>query len=158
MWRLRSLNFLFKTFLDVCLRWKGYLSRMATGKNRPTEKTVFTQFCCLHTHIIHETGPGSSVGRVSASETGGRRFKPWPGHTKVFKNGTSCSSFGTQDLRGRARTGQPSVRIMWLGVVCQLSGVGHDISMRRHYKSERWAPCRNQTPSWYDWQIVENDV
>ena len=30
--------------------------------------------------------------------------------------------------------------------------------MRQHYKSEHWAPCRNQTPSWYDWKIVESDV
>ena len=70
---------------------------MATGKSRPTGKTVSTQSCCLHTHIIHETGRGMSVGRVSASETGGCRFKTQPGHSKVFKNGTSCSSFGTQD-------------------------------------------------------------
>ena len=30
--------------------------------------------------------------------------------------------------------------------------------MRKHYKSEHWAPCRNQTPSWYDWKIVESTV
>ena len=76
-----------------------------------------------------------------------------PGHTKVFKNGTSCSSIGTQDLQGRARTGRPTVRIMWLGVV-----LCHDTSVRQHYKNEHWAPCRNQTPSWYDWKIVESDV
>ena len=26
------------------------------------------------------------------------------------------------------------------------------------FKSEHWAPCRNQTPSWYDWKIVESNV
>ena len=30
--------------------------------------------------------------------------------------------------------------------------------MRQHYKCEHWAPCRNHTPSWYDWKIVESDV
>ena len=30
--------------------------------------------------------------------------------------------------------------------------------LRQHYKSERWASCRNQTPSWFDWKIVESDV
>ena len=30
--------------------------------------------------------------------------------------------------------------------------------MSQHNKSEHWAPCRNQTPSWYDWKIVESDV
>ena len=32
------------------------------------------------------------------------------------------------------------------------------LSLVRVYKSERWASCRNQTPSWYDWKIVERDV
>ena len=44
---------------------------------------------------------------------------------------------------------------MWLGVV---SCLGHDTSVSQHNKSEHWAPCRNQIPSWYDWKIVESDV
>ena len=36
--------------------------------------------------------------------------------------------------------------------------LGHDTSVRQHYKCEHWASCRNQTPSWYDWKIVESDV
>ena len=40
--------------------------------------------------------------------TGGHGFDPGARHTKVIKNGTSFSS----DLWGRARTSQPSVRIM----------------------------------------------
>ena len=43
---------------------------------------------------------------------------------------------------------------MWYYVKC----LGHDTSVRQHYKSEHWAPCHNQTPSWYDWKIVESDV
>ena len=42
------------------------------------------------------TGPDSSVGRVSAPGTGSPGFDPGPRHTKVVKNGTSCSSLGTQ--------------------------------------------------------------
>ena len=58
------------------------------------------------------------------------------------------------DLRSKARTGRPSVRIMWFHIKC----LGHDTSVRQHYRSEHWAPCRNQTQSWYDWKIVESDV
>ena len=36
--------------------------------------------------------------------------------------------------------------------------LGHDISVRQHSKSEHWAPCHIQTPSQYDWKIVESDV
>ena len=36
--------------------------------------------------------------------------------------------------------------------------LGHDTSVRQHYKSEHWAACHNQTPSWYDWKFVESDV
>ena len=55
--------------------------------------------------------------------TGGHRFEPGPRHTKVVNKGTSCSSLSTQDSQGKARTGRPSVRIMWLGVVSsQVSG------------------------------------
>ena len=43
---------------------------------------------------------------------------------------------------------------MWYHVKC----LGHDTSVRQHYKTEHWAPCLNQTPSWYDWKIVESDV
>ena len=45
---------------------------------------------------IMYTSPGSSVCRVSALGTGGRRFDPKLPHTKVIKNGTSCSALGTQ--------------------------------------------------------------
>ena len=30
--------------------------------------------------------------------------------------------------------------------------------MTQPNKCEHWAPCRNQTPSWYNWKIVESDV
>ena len=36
--------------------------------------------------------------------------------------------------------------------------MGHDTSVRQHYIIEYWAPYLNQTPSWYDWKVVESDV
>ena len=42
------------------------------------------------------TGPGSSIGRVSAPGTGGHGFDPRPRHTEVVKNRTSCSLLVTQ--------------------------------------------------------------
>ena len=36
--------------------------------------------------------------------------------------------------------------------------LGPDISVRQHSKSEHWAPCHSQTPSRYDWKIVESNV
>ena len=48
---------------------------------------------------------------VCPLRTGGHRFDPGLGHTKVIKNGTSCPAWHS-GLWGRARTGRPSVRIM----------------------------------------------
>ena len=42
------------------------------------------------------TGPGSSVGRVGSREREVMGLIPGLRHTKVIKNGTSCSSLGTQ--------------------------------------------------------------
>ena len=41
------------------------------------------------------TSPDSSVGSVSAWGMEGQGFDPRLRHTKVVKNGTSCSSLGT---------------------------------------------------------------
>ena len=103
----------------------------------------------------HLTGLGSSVG--TALLWGGCEFEPRPGHTKVFKNGTSCTSLGALAYK------------VELGLVNPVSGkcdlveyhvrcLGHDTSVRQHYKSEHWAPCLNQTSSWYDWKNVESDI
>ena len=43
-------------------------------------------------------------------------------------------------------------------VLYHVKCLGHDTSVRQHCKSGHWAPCRNQTLSWYDWKIVESDV
>ena len=40
------------------------------------------------------------------------------------------------DLRDGARTGQPSARIMWLGVV-SYHVLGHDTSVRQHYADHK---------------------
>ena len=89
--------------------------------------------------------------------TGGHGLDPGLRLTKVVKNGTSCSSFGTQidgvEL-GPVDPVSGQCDWVWYHVKC----LGHDISVRQQYKSEHWAPCRNQTPSWYDWKNVESVV
>ena len=75
--------------------------------------------------IIHSSLPAPIAQLVECPlrGTGGHAFDPGPRHTKVVKNGTSCSSLGTQTYGVVVRTGRPSVRIMWLGVLsCQVSG------------------------------------
>ena len=76
---------------------------------------------------------------------GGHGFDPGQRHTKVIKDGTSCSSLGTQTYR------------VELGLVCDwvwyhVKCLGHDISVRQHYKREHRAACRNQIPSWCYWK------
>ena len=46
-------------------------------------------------YVIH-TDPGSSVVECPLRGTGGHGFDPGLQYTKVVKNGTSCSSSGTQ--------------------------------------------------------------
>ena len=43
---------------------------------------------------------------------GGHGFDPGPRDSKVVKNGTSCSSLGTQDLRAELGLVDPVVGIM----------------------------------------------
>ena len=111
----------------------------------------------LHVHTKGVPAPVAQSVECPLRETWGHGFDPGPWHTKVFQNGTSCSSLTAQYLCDTARTGRGSIRIMWLGVVsCQVSG--HDTSVTQHNKSEHWASCRNQTPSWYDWKTVASNV
>ena len=54
---------------------------------------------CSHVLVgsyLRWTGLGSSVGGVSAPKSGGTRFDPWPRHTKVVYNSTTCFLLGTQ--------------------------------------------------------------
>ena len=76
---------------------KCYETLQSLGKN------VFSNEKSLSSQI-------AQFVRCPLRGTGGHGFDPGPRHTKVVKNGTSCSSLGT--LWGRARTGPPSVRIM----------------------------------------------
>ena len=88
-----------------------------------------------------------SVGRVSAPGMGCHRFDLGPRHTKVVKNGSSCSSLSTQTYEV----------VMELGLVWYQVSL-HDTSVQQHCKSAHWAPCRNQTPLWYGWKIVEGNI
>ena len=88
---------------------------------------------------------------------GGHGFDPGPWHTKVVKNGTSCSSLSTQTYRVELWLVNPvSVWCDWVWYHAKC--LGHDTSNRQHYNSDHGAPCHKQTPSWYDWKIVESDV
>ena len=66
---------------------------------------------------------------------GGHGFDPGPRHTKVVKNGTSCSSLGTQTYGVELGLVNPVSGLcdwVWYHVKC----LGHDTSVRQHYKSE----------------------
>ena len=67
--------------------------------------------------------------------TGGQGFDPGPRHTKVVKNGTICSSLGTQTYGVELGLVDPvsgQYDWVWYHVKC----LGHDTSVRQHYKSE----------------------
>ena len=111
-------------------------------------------FILVHVFIINHhlphTGPGSSVGY---------RFNPGPRYTKVIK--LVLAALGLA-LTYRVElglvelvSGQPSVSIMWLGVVCQVSGAWY---FSDHYKS--WALSSLSLPGTIVicWKIVESDV
>ena len=57
--------------------------------------TILILLYCLFIVTVWATGPDSSV-ECPLRGTGGHGFDPGPRHTKVVKNGTSCSSLGTQ--------------------------------------------------------------
>ena len=46
--------------------------------------------------LFHVKPPCGLVVRAFASQAVGRGFEPRPGHTKDFKNGSSCSSLNAQ--------------------------------------------------------------
>ena len=88
---------------------------------------------------------------------GGHGFDPRLWHTKVVKNDTSCSSLGTQTYGVELGLDDTVLGLcdwVWYHIKC----LGHDTSVRQHYKSEHWAPCRNQALLWYDRKIVEIDI
>ena len=83
--------------------------------------------------------------------TGCHGFESGPRHTKVVNKCTRCSSLGTQTYGVELELVDPvSGWCFW--VWCHVKYLGHDTLVRQHYKSEHWAPFRNQTPSWYDWK------
>ena len=50
----------------------------------------------LHVHRSGVPAPVAQSVEYPLRKTGGHGFDPGPRHTKVFKNGTSCSSLSTQ--------------------------------------------------------------
>ena len=151
-----------KLELDVWMMLKGLFHGRSVSLDC-IKKATFLFFssmrrppipCAVYNCTRRITGPGSSIGRVFASGMGGRGFKPRPGHTKVFKNGTGCSSLGTHPYGIELGLVDP-VSGECDGVLYHVMYLGHATAVRQHYKSERWAPCGNQTPSWYDWKVVK---
>ena len=82
-------------------------------------------------------GPGSSLLiECPLRGTGGHGFDPRSRHT-VSLNMVLAAPRLALKRTGGVRTGRPSVRIMWLGVY-HVKCLGHDISVRQHYKREHW--------------------
>ena len=77
---------------------------------------------------------------------------------KTFKMVLSALSLGAQHQESRVRSGQLSVSLTWLGGIAGQSVWGVIFQWGSTLKSEHWAPCHIQTPSRYDWKIVESDV
>ena len=79
--------------------------------------------------------PIAQLAECPLRATGGHGFDPRPRHTKVIKNGTSCSSLVTQTYGVELGLVDPVSGLcdwVWYHVKC----LGHDTSMRQHYKSE----------------------
>ena len=79
----------------------------------------------LNAHTFRQYRPGSSVSRV---------YAPGNGRSLVRSQAMTLLLVWHSDLQGRAKTGQPCVRVIRLDVV---SCLGHDTSVRQHYKSEQ---------------------
>ena len=99
-----------------------------------------------HTYIrkIFLPAPVAQSVECPLRRTGGHGFHPGPRHTKVVKSGASCTSLDTQTYR---------VELGLIDLVTEcgiMSGVFGEAS--------NWAPCFNQTPSLYDWKIIESDI
>ena len=88
--------------------------------------------------------------------TGGHGFDPGPQHTKVVKMVLAASHLVLRLTVELGLVDPVSGLCDW--VLYHVKCLRHDTSVRQHYKREHWAPCRIQTPSWYDWKIVGSDV
>ena len=88
LWRNKQNDpFIITKYLPYLFHWISTCISMANWKTK-----TYSYLVCVPT-------PDSSVGRLSARGTGGHGFDPGSRHTKVVKNGTSCSSLGTQSYR-----------------------------------------------------------
>ena len=59
-------------------------------------KTRYLSLRCSTVTQRHDASPCGVLPHTTLRGTGGHVFDPGPRHTKVVKNGTSCSSLGTQ--------------------------------------------------------------
>ena len=125
--------------------------------NRKKKQICLPCFSLLKFTCYWKPAPVAQSVECPLQGTGAHWSDPGTRHTKVVKNGSSCSLLGTQTYG------------VELGLVDLVSGqcdwvlyhvkcLGHDTSVKQHYKDEHWAPCHNQTPLWYDWKYVESDI
>ena len=61
------------------------------------QQTLYTETSWLYVIITHSRFFFCSILYAPLRGMGGHGFDPRPRHTKVVKNGTSCSSLGTQN-------------------------------------------------------------
>ena len=71
------------------------------------ERTLSQSF-----YVLNIPAPIAQLVECPLRGTGDHRFDPGPRHTKVIKKWYWLLLAWHSDLRGRARTGRPSVRIM----------------------------------------------
>ena len=96
--------------------------------------------------FIYSSGSDSSVGRVSAPGNGRSWVRSRAAKYQSRSNGTSYSSLGTQVIGVELLLVDPvsgQCDWVWYHVKC----LGHETSVKQHYKSEHLVPCRNQTSS-----------
>ena len=97
--------------------------------------TIHKLMCPRFKVLLYKPAPIAQLVECPLRGTGGHGFDPAPRHTKVVKNGTSCSSLVTQTYGVELGLVDPvsgSCDWVWYHVKC----LGHDTSVRQHYKSE----------------------
>ena len=128
-------------YVGFVMRWPSY------GKNRLKQQADY-----LRTYWRRV-----SVTRASGLRPGGCGFDPRPSHTKDFQNGIRCSFVCARHWE--SGTGWSDVSIMWRGGMSRyVSEVWYVSEAALINLSEHWAPWHIQTPSRYNWRIVESDI
>ena len=136
------------SFFSWAGRFQSYLVENAEDRFSHDEARIIGT--CIKKSL---TGSSSSFGRVSVR--GMEVMGLIPGRDiPVVKKWYKLLLAWHTDLQGRARTGWPSVRIMWLecGIMSSVWG------MILQWGSTIKVSFCNQILLWYDWKSVESNV